>query len=152
MVRALTPWRARLPLPIARFEREMEELMERFLGKENGEWMTGELFTPRTNMVETEKEFEITVELPGLKAEEVHVEVKNGELWITGEKKEEHEEKGKTFHRVERRYGEFRRVLPLPVTVKEEAVQARFEAGVLTVKLPKTEAAQPKHIPIEVKT
>jgi HSP20 family protein len=103
-------------------------------------------------MVENENEFQVTVELPGLKPEEFNVEVKNGELWITGEKKEETEEKGKTFHRLERRYGEFTRVLPLPATVDEGKVEAKLDGGVLTVRVPKTEEAKPRHVPVEVKT
>jgi HSP20 family protein len=132
--------------PLARFEREMEGLMENLTER----WGGWEGFEPRMNLAETEKEFEVTAELPGLKPEEVHVEVKNGELWISGERKEEAEEKGKTWHRVERRYGEFRRVIPLSTAVEEAKVEAKVENGVLRVVLPKTEAAKPRHI--EVKT
>ena len=66
---------------------------------------------------EKEDKFEVTVDLPGLKPEEVEVEFKGDSLWITGERKEEKEKKDKTYHRVERSYGEFRRVLPLPSAV-----------------------------------
>lgn len=68
-----------------------------------------------------------------------------------GEKKEENEEKGKTYHRVERWCGEFRRIVPLPAAVREEAVQAKYECGVLTVMLPKAEEVLPKKIQVEVK-
>ena len=126
------------------------EMMERMI-EENGEWWPmAERFAPPVNMTETEGEVEVTVELPGLKPEEVKVEMHEGRLYISGEKKEEHEEKGKTFHRVERRYGEFRRVVPLPTRVKEENVEARFENGLLKVTLAKVEEAKPRHI--EVKT
>jgi HSP20 family protein len=131
---------------LARFEREMENLMGGMVGR-SGDW---EGLEPRMNLAETEKEFEVTAELPGLKPEEVKVEVKNRELWISGERKEEKEEKGKTWHRMERRYGEFRRVMPLPAAVDEAKVEAKVENGVLKVVLPKTEAAKPRHI--EVKT
>lgn len=126
------------------------EMMERMF-EENGEWWPmAERFAPPVNMTETEGEVEITVELPGLKPEEVKVEMHEGRLFISGEKKEEHEEKGKMFHRVERRYGEFRRSVPLPTRVKEENVEARFENGLLRVTLAKVEEAKPRHI--EVKT
>jgi HSP20 family protein len=128
----------------------MEELMERVFRPEDG-WWTGPTFVPRMNVAEREGEFEVTIELPGMKPEEFNVEVKNGALWITGEKKEEHEEKGKTWHCVERRFGEFRRIFPLPAEVKPEQVQARYEGGVLTVTVPKTEEAKPRHVPVEVK-
>ena len=77
------------------------------------------------------------------------MEIREGNLWITGEKKEEKEEKGKTFHRIERRAGMFRRVLPLPVEVKQEAVDACFAEGVLKVTLPKAEVVAPKRIEVK---
>jgi HSP20 family protein len=106
-------------------------------------------FLPEANVVETEKALEVAVELPGMKPEEVKVEIRDGSLWITGEKKAEKEEKGKTFHRVERRSGMFRRVLPLPMEVKEQEVDARFTDGVLKITLPKTEKVVPKQIEIK---
>jgi HSP20 family protein len=77
------------------------------------------------------------------------VEMKEGSLWISGEKKEEKEEKGKTFHRVERRAGMFRRVLPLPAEVAEGQAEARFIDGVLKITLPKTEKVAPKQIEVK---
>jgi len=149
MIRALTPRSARLPRPVRQFEREMEHLMNRFFAPME-EWWAEDKFLPRTDLAETEDRFEVTVELPGMKPEDVTVEYKDGALCIHGERKEETEEKGKTFHRVERQYGEFRRVLPLPTAIDETAVQAEFKDGVLKVLAPKTAAAKPRHI--EVKT
>ena len=100
-------------------------------------------------MVETDKAFEVSVDLPGIKPDDVKLEIKDGSLWVTGEKKEEKEEKGKTFHRVERRTGMFRRIFQLPVDVMEDKVDARFADGVLTVVLPKAEKVPPKHIEIK---
>lgn len=138
----MVPSLERSPLrPLIRFEREMENLMERLGGWEG--------FEPKVNVAETEKEFEITAELPGLKPEEVTVEIRNGDLWISGERKEEKEEKGKTWHRVERRYGEFRRTIPLPEAVAKEKVEATFSEGVLKVIVPKTEEAKPRHIEVK---
>jgi HSP20 family protein len=122
--------------------------MEKFFGEEG--WNGGiEKFIPRSNLAETEKGFEITVELPGMKPEEFNIEFRNGELWITGEKKEEKEEKGKTFHRVERHFGEFRRVFTLPAAVNEEMVEANYKEGVLHVTVPKAEEAKPKRIAVK---
>jgi len=90
-----------------------------------------------------------TSELPGLKPEEVNVELSAGCLWISGNKQEESEEKGKTYHRVERRHGEFRRMVQLPTAVEENNVKARFEHGVLTVTIPKSKQAKTKRIPIK---
>jgi HSP20 family protein len=128
-----------------RMEEEMEDLVERFWGGDGGQLG----FLPTADVVETENQFEVTVDLPGLKPEEVNVELKNGELWISGKREEEKEEKGKTYHRIERRHGEFRRVLPLPSTINEEQIEAKFEHGVLRITVPKTEEAKPKHIEVK---
>jgi HSP20 family protein len=153
MVRSLVPWTRNLPRPLGRLENEMTELMERFFGPEEG-WFNGlervEGFTPRVNLAETDKEYEVTVELPGLKPEEFNVEFKEGALWISGHREEEKEEKEKTFHRIERRYGEFRRTIPLPGAIDEEQVEASFKEGVLKVMIPKAEVAKPRRV--EVKT
>lgn len=146
MLGNLAPWKARLPF-WGEFERELPLLWERLAGPE--EWKGfGPGFTPRTNIAETPEAMEVTVELPGMKPEEFKVEVRAGELWITGEKKEETEEKGKTFHRIERRYGEFKRVVPLPANVNPEQVAAEYKEGVLRIAIPKTEEAKGKTVPV----
>jgi HSP20 family protein len=124
----------------------MDELFNRFFGERE---IVPEVLAPKANLAETDKAFEVTLELPGIKPEEVKVELRNGELWISGEKKEEKEEKGKTYHRIERRYGEFRRTIALPATVKESAVEAQFKDGVLKVVLPKVEQVLPKKIEVK---
>ncbi len=149
MLRSLIPWEETFPRTFSRFENEMDKMMEDFFGRRELPVWGGEKFVPTANLVERENEFEITLDLPGLKPEEVNLELREGALWITGERKEETEEKGKTFHRMERRYGSFRRVIPLPATVKEEKVEAEFRHGVLTVKLPKSEEIKPKHIEVK---
>lgn len=147
MVRSLTEWTSQLP---RRLEGDMESLFERFFGPVERPLMSFEGFVPRTNVAETDGEFEVSVELPGMKAEEFDVELKDKSLWITGEKKEEEEEKGKEYHRVERHHGEFRRVIPLPTAVEESEISATYTDGVLTVRVPKAADVQPKHI--EIKT
>jgi HSP20 family protein len=145
----MVPWTRRLPRPLENFENEFAGLMERFLGPE--EFVGGlEKFTPKSNVAETENGYDITVELPGMKPEEFNVELKNGDLWITGEKKEEKEEKGKTWHRVERHYGEFRRMFALPGKVNEGKIGAEYKEGVLHVTVPKAEEIKPKHINVKV--
>jgi HSP20 family protein len=101
------------------------------------------------NVAETETAYEVTLELPGMKPEEFKVELKDRDLWITGEKKEEKEEKGKTFHRIERSYGEFRRVIPLPGEVAEEKIAAEYKEGVLHILVPKTEKAKPRRVEVK---
>jgi len=145
MFRSLTPWSRRAP-GLTSLEQEFPTLFERMFATE--EWPWGEGFAPRTNVAETAEALEVTVELPGMKPEEFHVEVHNHELWVTGEKKEEKEEKGKTFLRVERRHGEFKRVIPLPENVNVEKVVAEYKEGVLRIAIPKTGETKTKQIEV----
>jgi HSP20 family protein len=123
--------------------------MERFFGPMDEEWRLA-TFMPRVDLAETDDRFEVMVEIPGLRPDEFSIDVRQHELWITGEKKKEKEEKGKTFHRIERHYGKFRRVIPLPGDVDEEKVTAEYKDGILTIAAPKVEKAKAKHV--EVKT
>lgn len=97
-------------------------------------------WAPRLDVIETEKTIEVKAELPGLERKEVEVTLDRGLLVIKGEKKEEKEEKGKYYHRVERRHGTFCRSVRLPAEVKPETIEATFKDGILTVTLPKVEA------------
>jgi HSP20 family protein len=145
----MIPFTRRLAWPVEAFEGEFANALERLFNPAEG--FNGiEKFAPMCNLAETETNYEVTVELPGMKPEEFNVELHKGELWITGERKEEKEEKGKTYHRVERRYGEFRRVFKLPLAVDEEKVNAEYKEGILRVTVPKVAEAKPKRV--EVKT
>jgi HSP20 family protein len=148
MTRTLTPFATRLPR-LLDFETDFPKWMAEVFGPEAGMFGREGKFLPEANIMETDKAVEVTVELPGMKPEEVKLEIKDGTLLVTGEKKEEKEEKGKTFHRVERRAGMFRRALALPVEVMEEKVDAKFVEGVLKITLPKAEKAAPKRIEIK---
>jgi HSP20 family protein len=140
---AMTPWTAR-GRPLA----DLPVWLDRMFGED--EWFAKEAFVPVADVIETAGRFDVTLELPGLKPEDVQVEIEQGQLVIHGVKRDEKEEKGQTFHRVERRFGEFRRRLPLPGGVDEGQVLARYQDGVLRITLPKTATAQKKAI--EIKT
>jgi len=149
MTRMLTPWFARAAR-LPEFEVDFPRWMSEILGQEFGAVGGNGKFLPAANVVETEKAVEVAVELPGLKPEDVNVEIRDKALWITGERKEEKEEKGKTFHRIERRAGMFRRIFSLPVEVMEEKVDARFAEGILKITLPKSARVAPKQIEVKV--
>jgi len=130
---------------------EMEEMAK-------GLWPTlgwGDLTTggetgwaPRLDVIETEKTIEVKTELPGVTAKDVDVTLDRDLLVVKGEKKEEKEEKGRYYHRVERRQGTFCRSVRLPAEVNAEGVEATFKDGILTVTLPKiaAETKEIKHI------
>jgi HSP20 family protein len=109
-----------------------------------GDW------APRVDIAETDNAFEIKAELPEVKKEDVKVSVYNGVLTIRGERKQEKEENGKKFHRVERKYGSFTRSFTLPDNVDENDIKAAFKDGILNLQIQKTEEAKPKAIEVNV--
>ena len=98
--------------------------------------------TPAIDIVEKEKAFEVTAEIPGLDAENVDVQLSDNVLTIKGEKREEKEEKTKDRYVSERRYGSFRRSLQVPGSVDANKIEANFRNGVLTVTMPKSPEAR----------
>lgn len=107
---------------------------------------------PAVDVAERDGEFEITAELPGLDEKDVELRLSNGVLSISGEKKAEREEKDKNYHFSERRYGSFRRAFRVPEGVDESKIEAHFDRGVLTVKLPKTAETAESSKKIEIKS
>lgn len=109
-------------------------------------------FSPSIDVTENDKEITVSAELPGLGENDIEVSLAHNVLTVSGEKKEEKEDKGKNFYRMERSYGSFQRSIPLPVEVEVDQVEAKFEKGVLTITLPKTAEAQKQTKRIPVKT
>ncbi|MDE2375810.1 Hsp20/alpha crystallin family protein [Bradyrhizobium sp.] len=106
---------------------------------------------PAVDVVENDKAYEITAELPGMEEKDIEVKLANGGLTIKGEKKEEKEEKQKDYYVSERRYGSFERYFALPDGIDADKIGASFKNGVLKVTLPKTAEAQKPAKTIEVK-
>ena len=105
-------------------------------------------WTPSVDIHETEESFELSVELPGVRKEDVSLEVKDSILSIRGERRSEKEVAEKSVHRIERRYGEFTRAFKVPSNVDASRVKAAYKDGVLQVTLPKAEDARPRQIEI----
>lgn len=145
--------------PFVELHRQMNDLFASFFDDFGGSWLPsrrrGEGLLgdqmPRFEVAETDEAVEVTAEFPGMDEKDLHVTVDEGRLTVEGEKKEEHEEKKKTVHFSERRYGSFHRSIPLPPGIDLEHIEARFKKGVLRVTLPKNpEATNPrKHIAIQ---
>lgn len=109
----------------------------------------GQLLTPALDITEDENEFRVTTELPGLTKDDVQIQLENGVLAISGEKKQESESKGKSWHRMERRYGAFFRSITLPRGAALETADAKFENGILVIRIPKREDVKPRTIKIQ---
>ncbi len=109
--------------------------------------------TPAIDIVEKDKAFEVTAELPGLDVKDIDIQLADGVLTIKGEKQEQKEEKTKDRYVSERRYGSFRRSMQVPGSVDAGKIEASYKSGVLTVKMPKSPDAQnnEKKIPVTAK-
>lgn len=129
--------------------REFDRLFDRMLNVPNGP--TATVWMPPVDVRETNDAFRVMVELPGLNPEEVEVNVENGVLTISGDKKHEVTEGNEeaSYHVVERRYGRFERVFTLPRSVDADRVNAVYAHGVLTLTLPKAETARPRRVEIQ---
>jgi HSP20 family protein len=112
--------------------------------------MTVADWTPTVDISETDTGFEIKAEIPDVKKEDVKVTLEEGVLTIQGVRKQEKEDKGRRYHRIERAYGSFVRSFSLPDLVDEDKVKAEFKDGILNLHLPKSEKAKPKAIDVKV--
>lgn len=148
----LIPWTKRNEL--ASFRSEFDNLWSRFL---DGDYDTNLPATfnratiPPVNIAETEKNWTVSVELPGLKEQDIQVQILGQQLVISGERKWEDEKKGKEFHRVESQYGAFQRSIQLPENTKldSDAVVATYKKGILEILLPKVEPTPAAKIPVK---
>jgi HSP20 family protein len=129
----------------------MDDFVERFFfGWPSFEKESEITWTPRVDVHETDTEILIDAELPGIKKDDIKVEVKDNVLTISGERNLEKKSETETTKTIERHYGKFERSFGLPETVTTEKVNAKFKDGILTLTLPKAEKAIPKQISVTV--
>jgi HSP20 family protein len=107
-------------------------------------------WVPPMDLVETEEHFVLRADLPGMTQDDVAIEVQDRTLTLSGERKAEHESNGEGYYRLERATGAFTRSLTLPEGVDAEQIAARFEHGVLEVRIPKPEERKPRRVAIQV--
>jgi HSP20 family protein len=107
-------------------------------------------WSPSVDVIETDDDFQIRAELPGLEKNDVRLSVEAGVLVISGHRQQKDGDNGMRYHRTERAYGGFQRAFTVPDTVDEQKVEAELKNGVLTVRLPKLEKARPKSIEVAV--
>ncbi len=127
---------------------EMNRLFDSMLGAQAGSNGAGRRWVPAMDLVEAGDSLVLRADLPGLRREDVNIEVKDGVLTISGERKDEHEEKVDGYYRVERTFGSFARTLTLPKGIEAEGIAADFADGVLEVKIPKPEDRKPHRIEV----
>ena len=107
-------------------------------------------WAPAVDIYETENELVLKADLPDVDLKDIDVRVENQTLTIAGERKFEHQDSGKGFHRIERSYGKFVRSFAVPPVFNTEGIAAGFKNGVLSVTLPKKEAAKPRQVKVQV--
>ena len=129
--------------PMSVLHREIDRLFDDFLAPTN--WLPGAAengsrwLRPTVDISETDREYRINVEIPGVEKGDIRVDVRDDQLVIHGEKKQENEEDKGGYHRVERAYGSFQRILNLPPDADARSIDGKFRNGVLKLSVPKTE-------------
>jgi len=143
---------------LGRLHQEIDQLFESFfrgfpfspIRQTEQTWMGG-MMMPKVDIAEEGKHYTITVEVPGVEEKDLEVSIADGTLTIRGEKRHEQENREKQYHRVERSYGAFQRMLSLPNDANEEAVEAKFKNGILTLTVPKNPSTKPAGRKIAIK-
>jgi HSP20 family protein len=126
------------------FSREIDRVFDAFFGQTD----QARRWVPPMDLVEAEDHFVLKADLPGLAEGDVNIEVQDGALTISGERKAEHEQHERGFYRIERAFGSFNRSLTLPDGVDADRIEASFSHGVLEVRIPKPEQRKPRRIAI----
>jgi HSP20 family protein len=108
-------------------------------------------FSPHVDVTESEKEIKVAAELPGIDEKDIDLSVTKDTLTIKGEKKEEKEDNGKDYYRMERSYGSFYRTIPLPTEVETDKISASYKKGILKIRIPKSAKALEEKKKISIK-
>lgn len=139
------------PWGLSNFHDEVSRLFHDFMRPDRGIRPVRGEWAPPVDIAETEDEIVVKAEVPGMDPGDLNVTIQGDLLTIQGEKKSETEEKGKSYHRVERTFGSFSRTITLPTEVEGDKVEATYESGVIELHLPKKDEARRKEIQIKVK-
>ena len=136
---------------LSTIQSEMNRLFNTFFDAPTGAGQApARRWIPAMDLAESESDFILRADLPGLSEQDVKIELEDNVLTVSGERKSEHEERKEGFYRAERAYGSFSRSLTLPEGVDPERVSATFDRGVLEVRVPKPEAKKPRKVAISV--
>lgn len=141
----ITIWR-----PLQELRKEMDRIFQEFFGRTYVPERFEIEWAPAVDVSETEDAIIVKADLPGVKPEDIEINIVDNVLTIRGEKKREAEEKKENFYRVERFYGSFMRAIQLPTEVEVDKVKAQYKDGVLKITLPKKPEEKKKVIKVEV--
>ncbi len=129
--------------------REFDRFLDTSLFGDREREFFGRDFVPAIDIHEEDDKITVRADLPGLKKDEIDLSIRDNVLTLKGERKQEHEDKGKDYHRIERRYGQFIRSIPLPDTVDADKVSADYRDGVLEIVAPKSSESKTKKIAVK---
>lgn len=135
---------------VAVLQNRLNSIFNDFARPDSGDEITSGSFIPAVDVYEDEHKLVLKLEAPGIKQADLDIHIENQTLTVKGERKFESEEKEENFHRIERRYGSFVRSFTLPQTVDTNNVEANYDAGVLSISLPKKAESKPKQVKIAV--
>lgn len=127
--------------PLTTLRQDVFDILAHTFGEEEDLWP----FTrvgPRLDLSETDSAIEVLMDLPGIRIDDVEIQISGNRLTVSGQRTEDRQEKGRTWHRIERRSGKFARSVMLPCPVKEDAADAQYRDGILTITVPKTDEAK----------
>lgn len=137
--------------PFDEFASDMERVVDTLLGRTVGNVLRSqsqEKFMPSMDLSETAEQYELSLDLPGVKPDDVKIELHDGKLTVSGKRVTVTDQKEKSYHRVERSSGSFLRTLNVGTEVDADKIEATYDHGVLHIRLPKTVKQQPKKIEI----
>lgn len=135
---------------VATLQNRLNSLFQDYNRGEIADPVSTASFVPPVDVYEDDHNIVLKLEVPGMKQEDLDIQLENNNLTVRGERKFEKEEKEENFHRIERRYGSFYRAFTIPNTVNPDSVKAGYDAGVLRIQLEKRAEAKPKQIKVQV--
>lgn len=136
------------PTEMRSLQREIDRMFDSFFPQGNGD-QDQAVWTPRVDLAESEEMYLVHLDVPGMKKDELTISYQDGTLSISGERKFEEKEEQANFVRVERRFGHFYRSFELPKAVVSDKIDASYEDGVLSIRIPKAEESKPRSIKIK---
>ncbi len=129
-------------------QREVDSLFDQFFNR-SSDGSPSAVWSPRTDMVETDDDFRLRLDVPGMTKEDITINLQDRTLTVSGDRSSERTDEGEEFVRVERAFGTFHRTFTLPDAVDADHIEATYKDGVLTITIPKTEESMRRQIEIQ---